>query len=106
MIWQRRATFAYLKVSGFSQRDLWSALMLEGGVLLGTGCLVGGFFGLYGQLLLSRALAAITGFPVSYVVAIPTVFLTLALLTVVVLAMLVLPGWLAVRVRPSPGATA
>lgn len=102
MIWQRRTTFAYLKVAGFSQRDLWSALMVEGGVLLGTGCAAGALFGLYGQLLLSRALAAITGFPVAYVVAVPTMFLTLALLMVVVLGMLVLPGWLAVRVRPSP----
>ena len=34
--------------------------------LLGAGCSLGAVFGLYGQVLLSRALATVTGFPVAF----------------------------------------
>jgi putative ABC transport system permease protein len=105
MIWQRRPTLARLKVQGFSERELWRALLLESGLFLGTGCLVGATFGLYGQVLLSRALETITGFPVFYSAAGVVAAGILALVTVLALAMLALPGWLAVRVRATPGAS-
>jgi len=103
MLWQRRPTVAALKVHGYSERELWRALMLESGLLLGTGCVVGAVFGLYGQLLLSRALETITGFPVFYSAAALVAGSILALVTLVAVAMLALPGWLAVRVRATPG---
>lgn len=104
MIWQRRPTLARLKVQGFSEFELWCSLLVESGLLLGTGCLVGAVFGLYGQVLLSRALETITGFPVFYATAGIAAVAILALVTVVALGILALPGWLAVRVRPAPGA--
>ncbi|MEX1140953.1 MAG: FtsX-like permease family protein [Thermoleophilaceae bacterium] len=103
MIWQRRPTMAARKVHGYSESKLWRALLLESGVLLGTGCLSGAAFGLYGQILLSRALETITGFPVSYSAAALPAAAILALVTTIAVAMLALPGWLAVRVRPVPG---
>ncbi len=106
MIWQRRPALAALKVHGFPQGELWRALLLESGLLLGTGCLIGAVFGLYGQLLLSRALETITGFPVVYSTAGVVAVAILALVTTVAVAMLAIPGWLAVRVRPSPSASA
>lgn len=106
MIWQRRPTLARLKVQGFSERELWRALLLESGLFLGTGCLIGAAFGLYGQVLLSRALEAITGFPVFYSTAGVVAIVILAIVTIIALAMLALPGWLAVRVRATPGASA
>jgi putative ABC transport system permease protein len=105
MIWQRRPAVARLKVHGYSERELWAALMIESGVLLGTGCLAGAAFGLYGQVLLSRALETITGFPVFYAAAGLTALVILALVTAVAMAMLAIPGWLAVRVRAAPGLT-
>lgn len=105
MIWQRRDTLAALKVHGYPEIELWRALLLESGLLLGTGCLIGGAFGLFGQLLMSRALATITGFPVVYGVAGTTALTILVLVTVVSVAMLAIPGWLAVRVRAAPGLT-
>ncbi len=105
MIWQRRPALAALKVHGFPEGELWRALLLESGLLLGTGCLIGALFGLYGQLLLSRALETITGFPVVYSTAGVVAVAILALVTTVAVAMLAIPGWLAVRVRPSPSAT-
>lgn len=106
MIWQRRRTLAALKVHGYPEAELWRALLLESSLLLGSGCLVGAAFGLAGQALMTRALESITGFPVLYATAALTAVGILALVTVVAVAMLALPGWLAVRVRPSPGAPA
>lgn len=103
MIWQRRRTLAALKVHGYPDGELWRALLLESGLLLGTGCLIGAVFGLYGQLLLSRALETITGFPVVHATAALAAVGTLALVTFVAVAMLAVPGWLAVRVRAAPG---
>lgn len=103
MIWQRRPIVARLKVHGYSERELWGALMIESAILLGAGCLSGAVFGLFGQVLLSRALETITGFPVFYALAGLTALVILGLVTAVALAMLAIPGWLAVRVRPAPG---
>lgn len=105
MIWQRRDTLAALKVHGYPESELWRALLLESSLLLGTGWLIGGVFGLYGQVLMSRALSTITGFPVVYSAAGTTALTILVLVTVVSVAMLAIPGWLAVRVRPAPGLT-
>lgn len=103
MIWQRRTTIARLKVQGFSERTLWRALLLESAVLLGSGCVLGAVFGLYGQVLLSRALETITGFPVFYSIAALAALGILGLVTTIVIVILALPGWLAVRIRPAPG---
>jgi putative ABC transport system permease protein len=106
MIWQRRKTFAALKVQGFSEGELWSALLLESVILLGTASLAGAAFGLYGQVLLSQALEVITGFPVFYSTAAVVAVTILAIATVVAVTMLAIPGWLAVRVRPQRSASA
>ena len=103
MIWQRRDTLAALKVHGYPEAELWRALLLESTLLLGTGCLIGAAFGLYGQVLMSRALATITGFPVVYGAAGMTALTILVIVTVVSVSMLAIPGWLAVRVRAAPG---
>jgi putative ABC transport system permease protein len=106
MIWQRRPTLAALKVHGFDRRELWRSLLLESGLLLGAGCLVGAAFGLLGQMLLDRALEKITGFPVVYIAAGPLAAVMLVLITGVAVAVLAIPGWLAVRVRPVVGPAA
>jgi putative ABC transport system permease protein len=103
VIWQRRPTLAALKVQGFGEFELWGSLILESGLLLGAGCLVGAGFGLVGQVLLDRALEAITGFPVVYQMAVSIVVRTLALVTGIAAGMLAIPGWFAARVRPLPG---
>lgn len=105
MIWQRRPAMAALKVHGYPEGELWGALLLESALLLGTGGLLGAVFGLYDQIILTRALVAITDFPVFYATAGVAALGILLLVTVVALAMIALPGWLAVRVRPSPGRT-
>jgi putative ABC transport system permease protein len=101
MIWQRRGRLAGMKVDGFSRGVLWRALLWESGLLLGCGCSVGAAFGLYGQLLLSRALSAVSGFPVIGSVGVPAAVINFALITAVAVAIVGVPGYLAARVRPS-----
>jgi putative ABC transport system permease protein len=103
VLWQRRPMLASLKVDGLREGSLWRALLLESGFLLGTGCLAGAVFGLAGQVMLSHALEAVTGFPVFYAAGALIAVATLVLVTAVALAILAVPGWMVVRVRPATG---
>jgi putative ABC transport system permease protein len=103
LVWQRRPRFAALKLHGLGEGQLWGALLLEAGLLLAMGCLAGAAFGLVGQLILDRALGAITGFPVVYETAWQRALVVVCLLDLAAAAVLALPGWLAVRVSPREG---
>lgn len=101
MIWQRRPRLAYLKRQGYRRSVLWRALLYESALLLGAGCSIGAVFGLYGQLLLSHALASVTGFPVLASVGVLVALWSIALVSVAAAAMVAVPGYLAARVRAS-----
>jgi putative ABC transport system permease protein len=103
MIWQRRARLADMKVDGFGRLVLWRALLWESAILLGVGCALGAVFGLYGQLLLTRALSVVNGFPVIEASPLPAALGSFALITAVAVAIVALPGYLAARVRPTIG---
>ena len=66
LLWQRRERIANLRVLGSSRRILWRALCYESLMLLLAGCAIGTIFGLIGQLMLSHALGAVTGFPIVF----------------------------------------
>jgi putative ABC transport system permease protein len=101
MIWQRRPQLAYIKRQGYKRDVLWRALLCESVLLLGAGCSIGALFGLYGQLLLSHALASVTGFPIVFAVGAPTAIASFALVSAVGVAMLAIPGYLAAGVSPT-----
>lgn len=101
MIWQRRPQLAYLKRQGYRRSVLWRALLYESALLLGAGCSIGAVFGLYGQVLLSHALASVTGFPVVFSVGALVAVWSVALVSVAAAAMVAVPGYLAARVRAS-----
>ena len=101
MIWQRRRQLADMKVDGFRRSELWRALLWESLLLLGTGCSIGAIFGIYGQLLLSHALATVTGFPVVFSVGALVALSSFALVTVVAVAIVAVPGYIAAQVRPA-----
>lgn len=103
VVWQRRPLFAALKLHGLGEGELWRALLLETALLIGAGCLAGALFGLVGQLLLDQGLRAITGFPVVYEVAWAAALATTLSVSLAAAAILSLPGWSAVRVRPQAG---
>lgn len=102
LIWQRRRRFARMRVQGFRRETLWFALIWESALLLGTGCLVGAAFGVYGQLLLSHALLAVTGFPVVFSARIPAAIGSFVVVTVVAAAIVAIPGYRTAGVRPHP----
>lgn len=101
MIWQRRPQLAYIKRQGYKKAILWRALLCESALLLGTGCSIGAVFGLYGQLIQSHALATVTGFPIVITVAPLIAVSSFVLVSAAAVAILAVPGYLAVRVRPT-----
>jgi putative ABC transport system permease protein len=101
MIWQRRDLVAFIKCEGYRRGVLWRWLCCESALMLGTGCLIGASFGLYGQLILSHALAVATGFPISLDIEALVAVSSSALVSAVTVAVIALPGYLVVRVPPS-----
>jgi putative ABC transport system permease protein len=99
MIWQRRPLLADMKVDGFGRGVLWRSLLVESALLLGAGCSIGAVFGLCGQLLLSHALAVVTGYPVVPSVGVAVAIASFLLVTTVAVSIVALPGYLATRVR-------
>jgi len=100
MVWQRRPRLARMKVQGYERGVLWRALLVESSLLLGAGCSIGAVFGVYGQLLISHALASVTGFPVVFSVGAVIAILSSVLVGAVAVAIVALPGYLASRVPP------
>ncbi len=101
MIWQRRPQLAYIRRQGYKKDILWRALLCESALLLGTGCSIGAVFGLYSQIIQSHALATVTGFPIVISVGPLIALSSFALVSAVAVAILALPGYLAVGVRPT-----
>jgi predicted lysophospholipase L1 biosynthesis ABC-type transport system permease subunit len=100
MIWQRRELVAFIKCQGYRRDVLWRWLLCESALLLGTGCLIGAAFGVYGQLLLSHALASVTGFPTSLNVEMLIAGSSFALMSAIAVTIVAVPGYLVVRVPP------
>ncbi len=100
LFWQRRGFVAFIRCQGFRKPVLWRWLLWESSLLLGMGCLAGAVFGVYGQLLLSHALASVTGFPISFNVEALVALSTFALVSVAAVAVVAVPGYLIVRVPP------
>ena len=100
LIWQRRPFVAFIRCQGYRRPVLWRWLILESALLVGMGCIAGALFGVYGQLLLSHALASVTGFPISFDVEALVALATLALMSVAAVAVAAVPGYLMVRVPP------
>jgi putative ABC transport system permease protein len=100
MVWQRRRRFARMKVQGYSTSVLWGALFCESALLLGTGCLTGAIFGIYGQLLLSHALLSVTGFPVVFSAGFLASVGSFLLVTSAAALVVAIPGYRAASVAP------
>jgi putative ABC transport system permease protein len=100
LIWQRREMVAFIKCHGYRQGILWRWLMCECALLLAAGCAVGAMFGVYGEVLLSHALAAVTGFPIMFHIGALIAFASFALVTVAAVAIVAVAGYFVVRVPP------
>jgi putative ABC transport system permease protein len=100
LFWQRRGFVAFIRCQGFRKPVLWRWLLWESSLLLGMGCWAGAVFGVYGQLLLSHALASVTGFPISFNIEALVALSTFALVSVAAVTVVAVPGYLVVRVPP------
>jgi putative ABC transport system permease protein len=98
MIWQRRPRLAKLKLEGFSARELWQTIILEGVLLLGVGCTTGALAGLLGQQLLDRALAQVVNYPVVRSLGLSSALWSLALVLVSSVAIVAVAGRFAAEV--------
>jgi putative ABC transport system permease protein len=101
MIWSRREQIAGMKCHGLEEGMLWRALLCESGVMLAAGCSIGAVFSLYAQVLGSHSLSAVTGFPIIFDVEGIAAITSFALVILITLAVLAVPGYLVVRVSPS-----
>jgi putative ABC transport system permease protein len=99
-VWQRRTRLASLKIQGYQETQLWRGLLLESGVMLGVGSIVGAIVGVYGHALAGHWLTIATGFPAPFSVGAAQVLLTLALIMAIALVVIALPGLAAARVSP------
>ncbi len=101
VIWQRRARLAAMKTWGYDHIQLWRSLLLESVILLVVGCVDGAILGLYGHALADRWLSATTDFPAPFAIGGAQVFLTLALMVGIAVAVLAVAGFSAAQVSPS-----
>jgi putative ABC transport system permease protein len=101
MLWQRRDVIAFMKVDGYRRSVLRRWLLCESAILLVAGCTIGAAFGLYAQLLISHALATVTGFPIAFNIEVLAALSNFALISVIATAVAALPGYLVVRVPAS-----
>jgi putative ABC transport system permease protein len=106
MLWQRRSLVAFIKTEGYSKSVLWRWLLCESAVLLAAGCSIGAGFGLYAQLLGSHFLASVTGFPIVFNIEVLAAVSSFALVGVLALAIVAVPGYLVVLVPPSAASPA
>lgn len=99
-IWERRPRLAALKIQGFDHRQLWRALLIEGGIVLTVGCTLGAALGILGHAFANRYLETTTGFPAPFSIGGGSLLLPLGLVVGIALAIYVLPGWAASKVQP------
>jgi putative ABC transport system permease protein len=100
LIWQRRGYVAFIRAQGYTRPVLLRWLLWEGAILLGVGCLTGAMFGVYGQLLMSHALASVTGFPTSFNVEVLVALSTFAVVSAAAAVVVSVAGYAMVRVQP------
>jgi putative ABC transport system permease protein len=101
MLWQRRDTIASMKVDGYHRNVLRRWLLCETAILLIAGCTIGAVFGLYAQLLISHALATVTGFPITFNIEVLAALSNFAFVSVIATAIAALPRHLVVRAPAS-----
>ncbi|ADB50387.1 ABC transporter permease [Conexibacter woesei] len=99
-VWDRRRLLAAYKLEGVKRRQIGGMLLYEGASVLAVGCLVGVAAGVYGHLLGNRWLELTTGYPAPFSLQIGHMLSLVALVLLLSLAIVALPGYLAARVPP------
>ena len=102
LLWQQRAGDRAPEARRpLDRRRCGARSLIESGVLFVTGCLLGALAALWGQLLFSRGLQTISGFPVEVDVRIGVAATAFAIVAGTAVVVVALPGYLVARVPPS-----
>jgi putative ABC transport system permease protein len=101
LLWQHRPMISHMKAHGVRSTMMWRMLLIETGVLFGTGAIAGGVFGLLGQVLGTDGVQAVTGFPADDGLRLGVAVTTVGIVVAASLLVVAVPGWLIARVRPS-----
>jgi len=102
LLWQHRPAIAGSKYLGLRTGVLWRSLLVETGVLFVVGASAGALFGLLGQVLCTRGVETLTGFPVVHELRLGTALTTAGVVLVASLLAIVIPGYAVARSLPSP----
>ncbi|MGB2711024.1 MAG: FtsX-like permease family protein [Conexibacter sp.] len=95
--WQRRAAFAQFRIMGWRSNQLWRTLLIETGLVLGTGCLTGALTGMYGHVLASRWMEISTGYPAPFALTVWQTIVTCVLVGCAAIAVSAVPGYFVSR---------
>lgn len=101
LLWQHRRAIARQKLDGHKTARMWRGLVIEAGTLVVTGCVAGAVFALLGQVLCTRGVAAVTGFPVVNGIRFDIVAWSAAAVALASILVIAIPGYLVARVRPA-----
>lgn len=97
MVYQRRIRLRRLKLDGLNALEVWRSLLLESALVVGAGCGIGAVFGIYGELLISHALASVTGFPVVFSAGTAVAVQSFALVSGAAVAIAAVTGYVLAR---------
>jgi putative ABC transport system permease protein len=98
--WQQRQRLAALRMQGFSVPRVLRFMLTQAAVILVVGTVAGALFGLYGQALATRWLRRTTGFPTTFDVSLALAVAVLAIVAVLALMVVSVPGYFAARTAP------
>jgi putative ABC transport system permease protein len=101
LLWQHRPLIAERKFQGLPTALMWRSLIAETSVLFGTGAIVGAIFGVLGQVLCTRGVQVVTGFPVTHQLRLDIAATCAGLVVGASLLVVVLPGYLVARAEPA-----
>lgn len=101
LLWQHRPLVSGLKAHGPRTAFIWRMLLIETGILFFTGAVAGAAFGLLGQVLGTKGVQVVTGFPAIEQLQLGVAAMTVGLVVGASLLVVAIPGYLVARVGPS-----
>lgn len=101
LLLQQRASVARQKLDGHSTGRMWRALGVQSAVLFVTGSALGSITSLFGQVLFSRGLQSLGGFPVEVDLQVKVAVIAFVAVSVIASLVIAVPGYLVARVPPS-----
>jgi putative ABC transport system permease protein len=101
LLWQHRTLIAERKFQGLPTGLMWRSLIAETSVLFSTGAITGGVLGVLGQVLCTRGVQVVTGFPVVHHLRLDIAAACVGVVIGASLLVVLVPGFLVARAEPA-----